>query len=139
MTLGSSPLTRGTRHLILPRLILKRFIPAYAGNSVNSVVRNQRTTVHPRLRGELKFCSCGCGFNRGSSPLTRGTLHDLQTSARLFRFIPAYAGNSLLSDGTLLECSVHPRLRGELQSHGVGDYLKNGSSPLTRGTHLKTV
>ena len=32
--------------------------------------------------------------------------------------------------------AVHPRLRGELDFGKMILYLYNGSSPLTRGTHL---
>ena len=50
---GSSPLTRGTQLQGIRLYGLRRFIPAYAGNSP---VRSSSLTgvpVHPRLRGEL--------------------------------------------------------------------------------------
>ena len=50
---GSSPLTRGTHKNIVHRAFLERFIPAYAGNSVWLLFRMNRSSVHPRLRGEL--------------------------------------------------------------------------------------
>ena len=37
----------------------------------------------------------------------------------------------------MIDESVHPRLRGELNRHAVSFRLQIGSSPLTRGTHLK--
>ena len=137
---GSSPLTRGThcygRYLLLQR----RFIPAYAGNSqgrssiCSTVIRfipayagNSRQTkkpsfvraVHPRLRGELSQ-----------------TLHPPSVA---LRFIPAYAGNSSCNNSRRLALSVHPRLRGELAPESITKRAIYGSSPLTRGTHLKTV
>ena len=52
------------------------------------------------------------------------------------RFIPAYAGNSLLILFLLLLLAVHPRLRGELAICKRSLAEKCGSSPLTRGTHV---
>ena len=53
-----------------------------------------KSTVHPRLRGELLLYPVTRLASLGSSPLTRGTqLTDLK-KARFYRFIPAYAGNS---------------------------------------------
>ena len=113
--IGSSPLTRGTlleknqkawNQSVHPRLRgelvekpyqkqkLKRFIPAYAGNSNNQSCRNLSSTVHPRLRGELSFITNGSEMRIGSSPLTRGTLLLVLLFLGTSRFIPAYAGNS---------------------------------------------
>ena len=50
---GSSPLTRGTQILIEFGQRIKRFIPAYAGNSCLISTGPLWPTVHPRLRGEL--------------------------------------------------------------------------------------
>ena len=91
-----------------------RFIPAYAGNSRDKVVKNISITVHPRLRGELKNLSANVRCFIGSSPLTRGTLNDNGELVITSRFIPAYAGNSLKSMPGMLDLAVHPRLRGEL-------------------------
>ena len=70
---GSSPLTRGTHRLTPDAQKDRRFIPAYAGNSlrVNAFVR--MNTVHPRLRGELSGAVVEALIVGGSSPLTRGT------------------------------------------------------------------
>ena len=177
---GSSPLTRGTPVRFKPSFSLIRFIPAYAGNSRETVSRSKSKSVHPRLRGELygpsavvaKICGSSpltrgtlsaelekminqsvhprlrgelrtsffvISDNSGSSPLTRGTQSCVQSEKYLWRFIPAYAGNSssgLTASGIT---SVHPRLRGELIGLARRLRRRTGSSPLTRGTHLKTV
>ena len=92
---GSSPLTRGTLTARVSRNINPRFIPAYAGNSGEIQTMSCVTTVHPRLRGELKWQGSIEDGIAGSSPLTRGTqLHSTGAHAAN-RFIPAYAGNSL--------------------------------------------
>ena len=92
---GSSPLTRGTRENSSPHEFHGRFIPAYAGNSNHKDASREIKPVHPRLRGELEDFTVTKSGCRGSSPLTRGTLLlDIMFNA-IFRFIPAYAGNSL--------------------------------------------
>ena len=50
------------------------------------------------------------------------------------RFIPAGAGNG--RNWAVLEATpaVHPRWRGERDSSGLCEVLKDGSSPLARGT-----
>ena len=73
----------------------------------------------------------------GSSPLTRGThLPGLKQKDK-DRFIPAYAGNSEMCSRFIVLPSVHPRLRGELHEPMRAQNPQIGSSPLTRGTHLK--
>ena len=136
---GSSPLARGTRHYLMRCLTGHRFIPAYAGNSQFPLYRCGQDTVHPRLRGELEHFTVRGYCQFGSSPLTRGTPRSRMTTIICLRFIPAYAGNSLWTMCSWILSSVHPRLRGELRIPSRFCFIYSGSSPLTRGTHLKTV
>ena len=92
---GSSPLTRGTPFSHRNICVLQRFIPAYAGNSVAKAKSKNRLAVHPRLRGELRPLSNHNTLIFGSSPLTRGTLPWCLEYRPEWRFIPAYAGNSI--------------------------------------------
>ena len=94
------------------------------------------TPVHPRLRGELCFPVARRSNRNGSSPLTRGTQTPPHRCEQGARFIPAYAGNSIIDSTSLLMASVHPRLRGELTVTCVSAKETPGSSPLTRGTRL---
>jgi len=91
---GSSPLARGTLLSHNGFGNLSRFIPAYAGNSRKSPFTVPPYPVHPRLRGELFKIPRYYDRLLGSSPLTRGTLHNHPWSRSRHRFIPAYAGNS---------------------------------------------
>ena len=93
-----------------------------------------RSSVHPRLRGELLTIINSKLTLSGSSPLARGTLLKLRLISHQIRFIPACAGNSIwrtLSPGNQL---VHPRLRGELFILRTNSSISSGSSPLARGT-----
>ena len=113
---------------------MRRFIPAYAGNSERSRKVPHSLAVHPRLRGELIVISYISSKRTGSSPLTRGTQR-LQTVPEPWtRFIPAYAGNSRSWTTCIWIRTVHPRLRGELKMLTTSEISEFGSSPLTRGT-----
>ena len=112
--IGSSPLTRGTRQARHWLRYPSRFIPAYAGNSRVRESLLFDSAVHPRLRGELKVKVKKVFILLGSSPLTRGTHIVFDRLQDWDRFIPAYAGNSILELHSSLCYPVHPRLRGEL-------------------------
>ena len=73
----------------------------------------------------------------GSSPLTRGALQQVDTWRYFKGIIPAYAGSTRSSALRLAKRRDHPRLRGE---HGGCKLLLggiSGSSPLTRGAHVR--
>ena len=93
--------------------------------------------VHPRLRGELGSTRDKMTGSIGSSPLTRGTRVQTRRSRQRYRFIPAYAGNSLAGDYLSWWRSVHPRLRGELSRSTTPPTVLLGPSPLTRGTQRR--
>ena len=95
-------------------------------------------SVHPRLRGELFFGSWRRSFCGGSSPLARGTPDAFFFCHFFFRFIPACAGNSRWERVVHHTPPVHPRLRGELIHPGGNFILQSGSSPLARGTLLRS-
>ena len=75
----------------------------------------------------------------GSSPRMRGThsIHDLGDLP--IRFIPAYAGNTWLLDGTLPKEAVHPRVCGEHSVLACLTASTGGSSPRMRGTRVNPV
>ena len=112
-SVGSSPLTRGTRFADNTAGTPWRFIPAYAGNTPRFPGSGAGFAVHPRLRGEHDAPGGLQLRQSGSSPLTRGTQHQRVRFAALPGFIPAYAGNTAASPSTICPTAVHPRLRGE--------------------------
>ena len=133
---GSSPLARGTLIRTLLLMLIRRLIPARAGNTCGLQASLGIPAAHPRSRGEHAFQSPACHAISGSSPLARGThgrIHVLHFASRL---IPARAGNTKNPSAYIISCPAHPRSRGEhnlpIDPPGGG----NGSSPLARGTHL---
>ena len=111
-SIGPPSLAQGTRIAVGFSTSISRFIPAC---------------------GELGFYGGNAMKYIGSSPLARGTQPHCQRTRTPSRFIPAYAGNSVLV--LVLAYPFHPRLRGELTENAESASLSGGSSPLTRGTH----
>ena len=134
---GSSPHTRGTRRPCSQSAAGQRFIPAYAGNAAASPAAPRRSTVHPRIRGERSWPPHRSSNSTGSSPHTRGTHSCRLILPQRSRFIPAYAGNALLSVDSTTAKPVHPRIRGERAIAKSRCVSAIGSSPHTRGTHFQ--
>ncbi len=119
---------------MIRRQVRHRFIPAHAGNTCVFVPRPACGPVYPRSRGEHinpAFNLCACP---GLSPLTRGTLCEVNRLASLCRFIPAHAGNTRLLLIATSAMAVYPRSRGEHVLTSGRQERVNGLSPLTRGT-----
>ena len=114
---------------------LPRFTPAHAGNTSSATYIKRSGWVHPRSRGEYKSDAHNLSGLRGSPPLTRGILFQMEQMSMSMRFTPAHAGNteSLRSQWLLLQ--VHPRSRGEYSACLTSCHAFIGSPPLTRGIH----
>ena len=112
--IGSSPRMRGTRQSALRQGI--------------------ESAVHPRACGELQNGISSSSMIFGSSPRMRGTPSSATIRTNLGRFIPAHAGNSLITLCAQYKPTVHPRACGELQYEGEAKKSLNGSSPRMRGT-----
>ena len=131
---GSSPLARGTFHLLGLTRCRFRLIPARAGNILSLGHTHSFTSAHPRSRGEhqhLKILSLMAG---GSSPLARGTYLSSHTHFLCRRLIPARAGNIHVFVHRIQGKSAHPRSRGEHIGPFQASLRFVGSSPLARGT-----
>ena len=135
---GSSPRMRGTLKILWQCPILRRIIPAYAGNTLNIRLRARPPRDHPRVCGEHfrpfgKFCR-----QLGSSPRMRGTLGGTRAYRVDLGIIPAYAGNTphiLQLRGRRRD---HPRVCGEHRSSSSIASVVAGSSPRMRGTPAET-
>ena len=115
MASGSSPLTRGTHHLLVAGNDGAGIIPAYAGNTTRLGSTLGLNGDHPRLRGEHAVPERRYHQVGGSSPLTRGTRSSVNMDSKSLRIIPAYAGNTQNAIQSQLAKWDHPRLRGEHQ------------------------
>ncbi len=112
-----------------------RFIPAWAGNTVNNTTGAYTITVHPRVGGEHMQPSPFTSGQCGSSPRGRGTPLCLPHYPRQHRFIPAWAGNTFCCARRRAGTPVHPRVGGEHVSSASLRTPDFGSSPRGRGTH----
>ena len=136
---GSSPLTRGKLHRLQPGLVEGRLIPAHAGKTPCLQDRRRWGAAHPRSRGENLTRSMYWSQGKGSSPLTRGKQKRICEMTNVYRLIPAHAGKTASTASLSTSRPAHPRSRGEngpLPSEGME---LDGSSPLTRGKHLRPV
>ena len=110
---GSSPRVRGTAAPRVKRCFGQRFIPARAGNRSTIGIDHRDRPVHPRACGEQRAKTTKWICDNGSSPRVRGT--DLESAylEGADRFIPARAGNRLMTWTCKLRRAVHPRACGE--------------------------
>ena len=133
---GSSPRLRGTGLADAGGSIVCRFIPAPAGNRVESPTGGAGGSVHPRACGEQTVTNQTTHHPYGSSPRLRGTVVETGILPFHIRFIPAPAGNSSKGPRSSLGASVHPRACGEQRNILWFVAGQLGSSPRLRGTGL---
>ena len=115
--IGSSPHARGTleEQFVIWRPI--RFIPACAGNAGTRSTARGAASVHPRMRGERDIVRAHVNSANGSSPHARGTRVVGMGLDQGDRFIPACAGNAKATIVRRISGRVHPRMRGERDTH----------------------
>ena len=91
---GSSPHTRGARHVQPPPVVGGRIIPAYAGSTAARRRGRIPGSDHPRIRGEHTPPTTPFSPIKGSSPHTRGARGPDHDRDRSMGIIPAYAGST---------------------------------------------
>ena len=131
---GSSPRMRGTHCTDLVLLRWFGIIPAYAGNTRESLARLIRAGDHPRVCGEHELFDCRFIRGRGSSPRMRGTPPTTRTRRMRPGIIPAYAGNTRHIFNLPKSLVDHPRVCGEHPYVILRVRIFAGSSPRMRGT-----
>ena len=131
---GSSPRGRGTVRAIGAGRAVRRFIPAWAGNSSTTTLTKTIPSVHPRVGGEQGFLKALPAWETGSSPRGRGTVQSAPPVWSRCRFIPAWAGNSIRKSHKTRVRPVHPRVGGEQLQATLSRRDGGGSSPRGRGT-----
>ncbi len=157
--IGLSPHTRGTLSVTVIHIVVFRFIPAYALNTVIHSLPYSATWVYPCIRGEHRICCVQRSPIIGLSLHKRGTHAEKRRKVVLWRFIPAYAGNTISNMVFKLAVwfipayagntsvtplsfqirTVYPRIRGEHKKHNWLLRSDTGLSPHTRGTPLHIV
>ena len=130
---GSSPLTRGKLRANRVPKTRVGLIPAHAGKTSGRRSWLSRGGAHPRSRGENVVRPGATILEPGSSPLTRGKLHQLRHRFATVGLIPAHAGKTSIRCTTSGDIGAHPRSRGENHRLTSGLEDAGGSSPLTRG------
>ncbi|CAI2536528.1 Domain of uncharacterised function (DUF2825) [Serratia ficaria] len=133
---GLSPLARGTRVLGVFDPLPIRFIPAGAGNTISIHQAAFGRSVYPRWRGEHALHMEASLKQCGLSPLARGTQEHGLALDECRRFIPAGAGNTVLSSTAGRNKAVYPRWGGEHPARITTLSGLRGLSPLARGTLL---
>ena len=136
---GSSPRVRGTVSSANALMIVNRFIPACAGNSLQGASCHRCGSVHPRVCGEQSCRASERAASDGSSPRVRGTDTERTDITERYRFIPACAGNRPPLYARITHSPVHPRVCGEQLLRSGQLHVSSGSSPRVRGTAIDVV
>ena len=136
---GSSPLTRGKLIALNLSKSVSGLIPAHAGKTAQSPDLQAASAAHPRSRGENLGLRHARVEMEGSSPLTRGKPSIPPAFSSRPRLIPAHAGKTMSSPGSIRVPWAHPRSRGENSSEAGDEKGSTGSSPLTRGKPSRAI
>ena len=130
---GLSPPTRGNPRPPAAPPLLRRSIPAHAGEPKCIAYAVRYCAVYPRPRGGTRPTVASSADARGLSPPTRGNPERLAYRAASGGSIPAHAGEPC-TPRSILSCGgVYPRPRGGTV-HQVEQVLDfQGLSPPTRG------
>src|SRR5690606_35926821 len=131
---GTSPRLRGTVAVRSERESSRRYIPAPAGNCPKAPNEAPFKPVHPRACGELITPSLLYLRRGGTSPRLRGTVARSNPEAFKKRYIPAPAGNCVVTHQLPTLRAVHPRACGELTFPSLLGRTPRGTSPRLRGT-----
>ena len=130
---GSSPRMRGKRCIICVLNSALRIIPAHAGQTNTDNTNTSVNADHPRACGANGIGRTRLEYPQGSSPRMRGKLGVAQRRERVFRIIPAHAGQTSPSPLWGAPCPDHPRACGAnapTVNSAAGSF---GSSPRMRG------
>ena len=134
VSLGSSPLARGTQSSPASPVAAGGLIPARAGNTHSVYRAGGNAGAHPRSRGEHLSRFLMRLRISGSSPLARGTRGKIKHAVAWAGLIPARAGNTPAGAAASAGGGAHPRSRGEHLPVIPNAARAAGSSPLARGT-----
>ena len=132
---GSSPHGRGTCLACQHGMLVRRVIPAWAGNIPGETPSTWRRSGHPRMGGEHSADADTPTPTTGSSPHGRGTYRSQSWRCCRRRVIPAWAGNMSFWPPRPGWGPGHPRMGGEHNRRSRPKRKIHGSSPHGRGTY----
>ena len=130
---GLSPPTRGSHRQFQGSVLVRRSIPAHAGEPRSRDIEWDRYGVYPRPRGgaeSIPFHPTPCA---GLSPPTRGSRVGLSVRGLRDRSIPAHAGEPPYSRVGRHTSRVYPRPRGGSHPRGRGGVVSHRSIPAHAG------
>ncbi len=139
LSMGLSPLVRGTERGGDRRRLRAGSIPAGAGDGCRASRGCTASKVYPRWCGGRGLKGSSENDTLGLSPLVRGTGGLLQELNRRGGSIPAGAGDGSYTRGSTYNDKVYPRWCGGRASLRLVSGPDLGLSPLVRGTGLGKV
>ena len=132
-TTGSSPRVRGKQFQAFQIHVIRRIIPARAGQTRSATTSRHPSTDHPRACGANRLISVAAACRAGSSPRVRGKLNAVLNLVQGIRIIPARAGQTTRYMAPPLSPPDHPRACGANPIDGGEMLNASGSSPRVRG------
>ena len=136
---GTSPRTRGKHTIAAIAEKQGGNIPAHAGKTQSADSTQTPSEEHPRARGENTPPTPQSPRPTGTSPRTRGKRGCHQGAAPGMRNIPAHAGKTTRIQRCYQTKQEHPRARGENLNTQVTVLDARGTSPRTRGKHVRAM
>ena len=109
---GLSPRGRGKLPACRTPIVIRRSIPAWAGETAHGSARHCRRQVYPRVGGGNATSRRPSLSTTGLSPRGRGKPVFTMYNKRYSRSIPAWAGETLSPSIYLAAAGVYPRVGG---------------------------
>ena len=130
---GLSPRGRGKLNYALKQARRNRSIPAWAGETARARSVACPFGVYPRVGGGNNGAMPSMDYTRGLSPRGRGKLCNAVAVLIVERSIPAWAGETDLTDKALHKRGVYPRVGGGNKPYCADGVRELGLSPRGRG------
>ena len=132
-TWGLSPRVRGNRAELPGNEMLRRSIPACAGEPRFAACRQRSRSVYPRVCGGTHFLLRGHMDGVGLSPRVRGNRRRRAGVGARIWSIPACAGEPAARPGFFRGGPVYPRVCGGTPRRATRTTSRRGLSPRVRG------
>ena len=130
---GLSPRGRGKLRFFQVVRILRRSIPAWAGETMRLIRMSSMEWVYPRVGGGNTPLSLLLEVLTGLSPRGRGKHPQHPLRAEHTGSIPAWAGETRPGNAAALISMVYPRVGGGNPDSDARQWKGNGLSPRGRG------